>query len=124
MKYPEKGNIKTRLAKSIGDDATYNIYKCFIKDMYDKLESLINKEHIERKIVNNQEVLSLTDKGKTSFKEILKTFSAEYLNETETDGLITEFFCEEKIPSFIGAFVADKDGRTLERQEIRRSNVA
>jgi len=77
------------------------------------IESLINKDHIERKIVNNQEVLSLTDKGKTSFKEILKTFSAEYLSETETDGLITEFFYGEKIPSFIGAFVADKDGRTL-----------
>jgi len=77
------------------------------------LESLINKDHIERKIVNNQEVFSLTDKGKTSFKEILKTFSAESLNETETDGLITENFYGEKIPSFIGAFVADKDGRTL-----------
>jgi len=77
------------------------------------IESLINKDHIERKIVNNQEVLSLTEKGKNSFKEILKTFSAEYLNETETDGLITEFFYGEKIPSFIGAFVADKNGRTL-----------
>jgi len=77
------------------------------------IESLINKNHIERNIVNNQEVLSLTDKGKTSFKEILKTFSAEYVNETETDGLITEFFYEEKIPTFIGAFIADKDGRTL-----------
>ena len=82
------------------------------------IESLINKNHIERTIVKNQEVLSLTDKGKTSFKEILKTFSTENLNETETDGLITEFFYEEKIPAFIGAFVADKDGRTLLTLEI------
>ena len=77
------------------------------------IESLINKNHIEKNLVKNQEILSLTDKGKNSFKEILKSFSAGYLKETETEGLLTKIFYEEKIPTFIGAFIADKDGRTL-----------
>ena len=82
------------------------------------IESLIRKDHIERKIINNQEVLSLTDKGKTSIKEILKTFSADFLNETKNNGIVTESFYGEKKPSFIGAIVADKDGRTLLRLEL------
>ena len=77
------------------------------------IESLINKNHIEKNLVKNQEILSLTDKGKDSFKEILKSFSAGHLKETETEGLLTKIFYGEKIPSFIGAFIADKDGRTL-----------
>ncbi len=77
------------------------------------IESLINKNHIEKNLVKNQEILSLTNKGKDSFKEILKSFSAGHLKETETEGFLTKIFYEEKIPTFIGAFIADKDGRTL-----------
>ena len=82
------------------------------------IESLIRKNHIEKNLVKGQEILSLTDKGKDSFKEILKTFSAEYLKETEPESLLTTYFFEEKIPSFIGAFIADKDGRTLLTLEL------
>jgi len=77
------------------------------------LESLVKKDHVEITHVKNQEVLSLTEKGKDYFKDILKPLSTGYLKESETGAIISEPFYEEKIPSFIGAFIADKDGRTL-----------
>jgi rSAM/selenodomain-associated transferase 2/rSAM/selenodomain-associated transferase 1 len=40
LKYPQKGKIKTRLAKRIGDTLTLQLYECFIRDMLDKLISL------------------------------------------------------------------------------------
>lgn len=46
LKYPQKGMIKTRLAKSIGDTLTLRLYECFIRDMLDKLISLPYDLHI------------------------------------------------------------------------------
>ena len=117
-------NDSVKLVNIINDEIT--ITKKFLEEKLNRpskiieylIESFINKDHIERKIVNKQEILSLTDLGKTSFKELLKTFSVEFLNETETDKLITKYFEGEKTPSFIGAFVADKDGRTLLKIEL------
>ncbi|NIM12196.1 MAG: DUF2064 domain-containing protein [Candidatus Aminicenantes bacterium] len=40
LKFPQKGNIKTRLAKAIGNTLTLKLYECFILDMLDKLISL------------------------------------------------------------------------------------
>jgi GTPase SAR1 family protein len=77
------------------------------------LESLVNKDHVEITYVKNQEILSLTEKGKDYFKKILKPLSTGYLKESETRAIISEPPHEEKVPSFIGAFIADKDGRTL-----------
>ena len=77
------------------------------------LESLVNKDHVEITYVKNQEILSLTEKGKDYFKDILKPLSTGYLKESETGAIISKPIYEEKIPSFIGAFIADKDGRTL-----------
>ena len=77
------------------------------------LENLVNKDHVEITNVKNQEILSLTEKGKDYFKDILKPLSTGYLKESETGVIISEPIYEEKIPSFIGAFIADKDGRTL-----------
>jgi len=39
LKYPQKGSVKTRLAKSIGDELTLELYKCFLKDMVEKFTS-------------------------------------------------------------------------------------
>jgi rSAM/selenodomain-associated transferase 2/rSAM/selenodomain-associated transferase 1 len=46
LKYPQKGTIKTRLAKSIGDTLTLQLYECFIRDMVDKLIALPYDLHI------------------------------------------------------------------------------
>jgi rSAM/selenodomain-associated transferase 1 len=43
LKFPQKGNIKTRLAKAIGNTLTLKLYQCFILDMLDKLISLQEK---------------------------------------------------------------------------------
>ncbi|MHA2426151.1 MAG: TIGR04282 family arsenosugar biosynthesis glycosyltransferase [Candidatus Thorarchaeota archaeon] len=40
MKYPEKGEVKSRLAKSIGEDSATNLYRAFIQDTIDTVESL------------------------------------------------------------------------------------
>tara|TARA_Y100000310_G_C20702969_1_gene831806 strand:+ start:7137 stop:7793 length:657 start_codon:yes stop_codon:yes gene_type:complete len=33
VKYPEKGKVKTRLAKSIGDEHALGLYKCMVEDI-------------------------------------------------------------------------------------------
>jgi hypothetical protein len=33
LKYPERGAVKTRLASSLGDDLTYELYLCFLTDI-------------------------------------------------------------------------------------------
>jgi rSAM/selenodomain-associated transferase 2/rSAM/selenodomain-associated transferase 1 len=46
LKYPQKGTIKTRLAKRIGDTLTLQLYECFIRDMLDKLTPLLFDLHV------------------------------------------------------------------------------
>ena len=46
LKYPQKGKIKTRLAKVIGDSVTLELYQCFIRDMLDKLKRLPYPLHL------------------------------------------------------------------------------
>lgn len=33
LRYPRRGKVKTRLAIAIGDDAAYDLYLCFLRDM-------------------------------------------------------------------------------------------
>ncbi len=40
MKYPEKGKVKTRLARELGDDFVYNLYRCFIDDILESTKNL------------------------------------------------------------------------------------
>ena len=39
VKYPEKGRVKTRLAKTIGDEHAAGLYQCFMLDMLATLEA-------------------------------------------------------------------------------------
>ncbi len=39
VKFPEKGKVKTRLAKKVGDDHAVDLYRCFILDMLTMLDS-------------------------------------------------------------------------------------
>jgi len=40
VKWPEKGKVKTRLAREIGSEHAVNLYRCFILDLADKLKKL------------------------------------------------------------------------------------
>ena len=33
LKYPERGEVKTRLASEINDEAAYELYLCFLRDI-------------------------------------------------------------------------------------------
>ena len=33
LKYPEHGAVKTRLARSLGQDAAFELYRCFLADI-------------------------------------------------------------------------------------------
>ncbi|PKN18595.1 MAG: hypothetical protein CVU71_14040 [Deltaproteobacteria bacterium HGW-Deltaproteobacteria-6] len=33
LKYPERGAVKTRLARTLGDDVAYELYACFLSDI-------------------------------------------------------------------------------------------
>jgi len=39
LKEPKEGFVKTRLAKSLGEEKTLNLYKCFVKDLIKTLNS-------------------------------------------------------------------------------------
>jgi len=75
------------------------------------IKSLVLKGHLKIETNNNQELISLTEKGREYFKDVIKTFSKASIN-------IIQLKMEEIIPPFIGAFIADKDGRTLLKIEI------
>jgi uncharacterized protein len=34
VKWPEKGKVKTRLTAALGEDAAYELYKCFVEDLF------------------------------------------------------------------------------------------
>jgi len=75
------------------------------------IENLDLKGHLKIETLKNQELISLTEKGKDYFKDVLKSFSKTNLEVLQSN-------LEEKIPPFIGAFIADKDGRALIKLEL------
>lgn len=46
LKHPEKGNVKTRLAKHRGDDFTLTLYECFLHDLLDTLAAVDHAVHL------------------------------------------------------------------------------
>ncbi|WP_320042633.1 TIGR04282 family arsenosugar biosynthesis glycosyltransferase [uncultured Desulfobacter sp.] len=42
IKAPEKGRVKTRLAKGVGDTAALDLYRCFVMDVLDMVRSTPN----------------------------------------------------------------------------------
>ncbi len=75
------------------------------------IKSLNLKGHLNIENTNNQELISLTEKGKNYFRAVLKSFSKASIEVLQSN-------LEKTIPPFIGAFIADKDGRTLMRFEL------
>ena len=82
------------------------------------VDSLVNKGHIEIKNVESKNLLSLTNKGKVVYKKILDDFTSESFDKFERDSLTKELQFEEKVPSFIGAIIANKDGLSLLNIEL------
>jgi len=71
------------------------------------IEHLIRKGHV---IEKGKKKISLTDKGKKHFKEILYNFSMENFVEIEKNFKLTKTPSEVKVPPFIGFFISDKCG--------------
>jgi DNA-binding MarR family transcriptional regulator len=82
------------------------------------IESLEKKNHISIQDLENDEVISLTDFGKDYFSNILKSFSSKLIVENENLVKSNKNLSPEEIPSFIGALISDKDGRTLLKIEL------
>lgn len=58
MKYPELGKVKSRLAKSIGEEAATNLYRAFIQDTLSTVQSLDIPHHIAMYPLESQEKFS------------------------------------------------------------------
>jgi len=82
------------------------------------VDSLVLKGHLQTEVVENQEVVSLTDKGKDYFKDVFKSFSKSSFDKIQTEIDLSELAKEDTLPPFLGAFIADKDGRTLIKIEL------
>ena len=98
-----------------------------LDSLYDKLnrpqklvdyliESLMRKDHIIIDEKTNKKLISLTDKGRSHFKAILESYSKE-------DFIQMEDYQIESMPSFLGVFIADKDGKLLAKFEIEKGTL-
>ncbi|MFX1258361.1 MAG: hypothetical protein ACFFAN_10910 [Promethearchaeota archaeon] len=84
---------------------------------------LVSKGYIKFKNVKNEKIFSLTHEGKKYYDKKLKyiTFNEQFQRSGKKVGKtnifnkfsIDKFPSEENLPSFIGCFIADKNGKTL-----------
>ncbi len=99
------------------------------KDLHEKLnrpanlishliDNLILKGHLKQETVNKQDLISLTEKGKNYYKDIIESFSTVDLDSINSTADLSQFELEKEIPPIIGALIADKDGRNLLKIEI------
>jgi len=110
-------------------DENLTISKEILKDklnMPEKLldhliEHLVLKDHIQITTIKNKDVLSLTDKGKFHFKNIMKQFSSVSNTSSIKEPIQNQMDSIEKVPPFIGAIIADKNGKLLLKIELFES---
>lgn len=88
------------------------------KIVEDLISHLLDKKHINYTIAQNNKIYNLTDKGKEHFEYITKSFNLKNLYTFENDIIIPEFPTKKEIPSFIGVFISDENGRTFTRTEL------
>jgi len=113
-----------KIINQIDEDLT--ISKNTLKDklnMPEKLldyliEHLILKDHIQISKIKNKEVLSLTDKGRLNFKNVIRQFSSEGNTSYATEPIQNQIGSVENVPPFIGAIIADKSGKLLLKIEL------
>lgn len=77
------------------------------------IDNLVQKGQIQFTPINDENVFTLTEKGKNNFNKILNNFSLKSILEVKDEVKITDFRKPFKIPPFVGYFVADKDSLTL-----------
>ncbi len=88
-------------------------------DTYDKiLENLVRNEHLQVSNTNDEEILSLSEKGKSFFDRILNQLLLESVFESKNRIQISKIEHLHKIDPFIGFFIANKDGLTLVSVEL------
>ena len=80
------------------------------------VESLLHKNHIAIEDKANKKLVSLTDSGRSYFKEILEAYSREDLSQMPEYQI-------ESMPSFLGVFIADKDGKLLVKFELENGTL-
>jgi len=113
-----------KVINQIDEDLT--ISKEILKDklnMPEKLldyliEHLILKDHIQISTIKNKDLLSLTDKGKFHFKNVIKQFSSEGNISSTKEPIQIQTGSVEHVPPFIGAIIADKSGKLLLKVEL------
>lgn len=81
------------------------------------VQNLKDKGHIENEIIENKELLSLTNKGKEIYEKILDNFTSASVDAVTINSVLNKEI-KEKMPPIIGAIIADKDGRSLLKFEL------
>lgn len=87
-------------------------------EIKDAFKYLTQKGFLERTIVNNVKMYSLSDKAKEDFNDVLKDLHLykqfqHLIANIESETPVIGFPTDESTPSFIGCFIADKAGKTL-----------
>ncbi len=82
------------------------------------IDYLMKKKQIKLKKLGSKTIINLTDKGKSNFEYIKQKFPLDNIYKFEDDVIIPEFSTKKEIPSFIGCFIADKDGKLFLKTEL------
>jgi len=91
------------------------------KEIIDSIiEHLVRKGHINEK---NKKKITLTNKGKKYFEEILNNFSIEDIVEIEKKFNLTRRSSEIKVPPFLGFFISDKCGINYVTVELDENTI-
>ncbi len=81
---------------------------------------LVDKGYIEFKNVKEERIFSLTIEGKIYYNDEIKNLNFEELSQDSPGRmeLIDKHPPDDNIPSFIGCFISDKNGKTLVTFEL------
>lgn len=77
------------------------------------LESLQNKNHILIQTIENNDIISLTDYGRDYFSSLINSFEPTIKNGKNIQYHLKKSLIQDRLPSFLGLLISDKDGRTL-----------
>ncbi len=95
-----KKNLKDKLNRT----------EFFIDNLVTHLKA---KKFLETRLVDGEEIIKLTDLGRKYYNEVLKKFSLENIFPLIEPEMLSDVPSSLEIPPFIGALIADKDGRSL-----------
>ncbi len=87
-------------------------------DLNKIIDNLVKKGIIQFSPIIEENVLSLTEKGKNNFNKIMNNFSLNNILPFKNEAIISDVPKDKKIPPFLGFFVANKDGLTLMTVEL------